>query len=206
MPQISTTPANITPAIISLCHELVADTEPEFLAVAPVSNADVNDCFPVVERYVRDHGGSICYGWQIWEWSGVMVEAEFHAVWRSPTGELRDITPKQVSISQILFLPDPSRQYEGRQVPNLRKSLSPDQRVAEFIARCEEEFEFMNRGERATQYGELELSPQEVRELAAIQQRKNELYRQLDSRAPHPGRNDPCFCGSGTKYKKCCGR
>jgi len=20
-----------------------------------------------------------------------------------------------------------------------------------------------------------------------------------------PGRNDPCWCGSGTKYKKCCG-
>jgi uncharacterized protein YecA (UPF0149 family) len=21
-----------------------------------------------------------------------------------------------------------------------------------------------------------------------------------------PGRNDPCWCGSGKKYKKCCGR
>ena len=24
--------------------------------------------------------------------------------------------------------------------------------------------------------------------------------------APHIGRNDPCPCGSGKKYKKCCGR
>ncbi|MFO1356660.1 MAG: SEC-C metal-binding domain-containing protein [Gammaproteobacteria bacterium] len=23
--------------------------------------------------------------------------------------------------------------------------------------------------------------------------------------APKPGRNDPCFCGSGRKYKKCHG-
>lgn len=23
--------------------------------------------------------------------------------------------------------------------------------------------------------------------------------------APPPGRNDPCTCGSGRKYKKCCG-
>jgi uncharacterized protein len=23
--------------------------------------------------------------------------------------------------------------------------------------------------------------------------------------APKPGRNDPCPCGSGKKYKKCCG-
>lgn len=22
---------------------------------------------------------------------------------------------------------------------------------------------------------------------------------------PKPGRNDPCSCGSGKKYKKCCG-
>ncbi len=24
--------------------------------------------------------------------------------------------------------------------------------------------------------------------------------------ASEPGRNDPCPCGSGKKYKKCCGR
>ncbi|MGN1324764.1 MAG: SEC-C metal-binding domain-containing protein, partial [Candidatus Spyradenecus sp.] len=23
---------------------------------------------------------------------------------------------------------------------------------------------------------------------------------------PRPGRNDPCPCGSGKKYKKCCGK
>jgi hypothetical protein len=26
----------------------------------------------------------------------------------------------------------------------------------------------------------------------------------LDSIFPVPGRNDPCSCGSGVKYKKCC--
>ncbi|HXK60831.1 MAG TPA: anaerobic sulfatase-maturation protein [Acidobacteriota bacterium] len=33
--------------------------------------------------------------------------------------------------------------------------------------------------------------------------------RERDMRAAgksHPGRNDPCLCGSGKKYKKCCGR
>jgi uncharacterized protein len=24
--------------------------------------------------------------------------------------------------------------------------------------------------------------------------------------APRPGRNDPCPCGSGRKYKQCCGK
>lgn len=38
-----------------------------------------------------------------------------------------------------------------------------------------------------------------------------ELWRTLGARvetvikAPTPGRNDPCSCGSGKKYKKCCG-
>jgi hypothetical protein len=33
-------------------------------------------------------------------------------------------------------------------------------------------------------------------------------WRPLDSRAPAraPGRNDPCTCGSGKKYKRCCGK
>lgn len=26
-----------------------------------------------------------------------------------------------------------------------------------------------------------------------------------ETRDPVPGRNDPCFCGSGKKFKKCCG-
>jgi len=28
----------------------------------------------------------------------------------------------------------------------------------------------------------------------------------VDSNQPRVGRNDPCPCGSGKKYKKCCGR
>jgi uncharacterized protein YecA (UPF0149 family) len=32
---------------------------------------------------------------------------------------------------------------------------------------------------------------------------KVETYRREE---PRVGRNDPCPCGSGKKYKKCCGR
>jgi hypothetical protein len=32
---------------------------------------------------------------------------------------------------------------------------------------------------------------------------KVETFRRVE---PHVGRNDPCPCGSGNKYKKCCGR
>ncbi|MCK4224522.1 MAG: SEC-C domain-containing protein [candidate division Zixibacteria bacterium] len=32
------------------------------------------------------------------------------------------------------------------------------------------------------------------------------LHRQPPKSAMHLGRNKPCWCGSGKKYKKCCGR
>lgn len=42
-------------------------------------------------------------------------------------------------------------------------------------------------------------------------QRRRELYREQKNsktvvKGPKIGRNDPCPCGSGKKYKKCCGR
>jgi len=35
---------------------------------------------------------------------------------------------------------------------------------------------------------------------------KNMPVRQLKNAGPKIGRNDPCSCGSGKKYKKCCGK
>ena len=42
-------------------------------------------------------------------------------------------------------------------------------------------------------------------------ERRQELYREQKNsktvvKGPKVGRNDPCPCGSGKKYKKCCGR
>lgn len=41
--------------------------------------------------------------------------------------------------------------------------------------------------------------------------KKNELYKEAKKantivKGPKTGRNDPCPCGSGKKYKKCCGK
>lgn len=42
-------------------------------------------------------------------------------------------------------------------------------------------------------------------------EKRDELYKIQKSsktiiKAPKVGRNDPCPCGSGLKYKKCCGK
>lgn len=200
------TPRKISRAIQELCRELVPNPEPRFLPVTPIAGAEVLDCFMVVDRHVREHGGSVCYGWQIWEWPGVYIEAEFHAVWRDPGGILRDLTPKQLPFQQILFLPDAARAYDGRQVKNVRRALSPRPEVSAFISACDAEHELMNRGARAYEHGQIRIDGEEARELVAIKEAKIRAYQAIVAGLPRPGRNDPCPCGSGRKFKKCCGR
>jgi len=47
---------------------------------------------------------------------------------------------------------------------------------------------------------------QVAKETGAGAARDKVVKRQPLKKAPKPGRNDPCPCGSGKKYKKCCGR
>lgn len=100
-----------------------------------------------------------------------MIEAEFHAVWRDPAGVLRDIAPKPDGISRILFLRDPSRRYESRQVNNIREALWDSLEVHELIAAANARFEFMDRGERAHQHGKIALRGRERDEWLALQDR-----------------------------------
>ena len=199
------TPRDISSAIRDLCSESVPNTDPCYLPVRPLPNIPPLDCFAIVDGHVREHGGSAYYGWQIWEWPEVMVEAEFHAVYRDTEGNLHDISPKQEYCERILFLPDPVRTYEGRQVNNMHRPLSRHPDVLTFIGAADAEFEFMNRGARANQHGLSTFEGPESMELLAIQNRRLEAHARIVARLPKPGRNDPCPCGSGKKWKKCCG-
>ena len=44
---------------------------------------------------------------------------------------------------------------------------------------------------------------QQEEAIEASKERKVETYR---NKSPKVGRNDPCPCGSGKKYKNCCGK
>ena len=44
------------------------------------------------------------------------------------------------------------------------------------------------------------LSPEKRKEITTAYKKSKTFVK-----APEPGRNDPCPCGSGKKYKKCCG-
>jgi hypothetical protein len=105
-----------------------------------------DECFHVVKQHVAINGGRQVFGWSIWEWPGVFLEAEFHSVWETPHGVLIDITPKQMLFDSITFLLDPKKHYEGHQVDNVRKPLINSLLVRRFIEVNNEIFNALNKG------------------------------------------------------------
>jgi len=177
------------------CGEISPDIEPNYLEVSSSQQDILLDCFMNVEKRVTEVGGSIQYGWRIWEWSNTLIEAEFHAVWLTPEGRLVDNTPAPKDFRRILFLPDSSRTYEGRQIDNIRKALYKHPLVDEFIRLWEEQFEIYNRGERAYMHGKMSFKEGEAHRLIAIKKRIMQIQMLLSL----------CPCGSLLRFYRCCG-
>lgn len=191
------TPTKITPQILNFCYRIVSNPNPILLNVEPLKESEPLECFVNVEKVVAKKGGSIQYGWRIGEWSEVMLEAEFHAVWLSPEKNYVDITP--FIEKQILFLPDNSRVYEGKQINSFRFPLINNPLLLEFIDVNNKIFEVMNSGKLAEKHGRVSIPANLI---MPLRKRHQELLMMLYRLKSKP--NSPCFCGSGLKYKKCC--
>lgn len=202
---ITGVPENTYSYVLDFCTKLPGVVvNPVYVFVSPKSDSVVNECFVNVENIVKKYGGKSVFGWQIWEFYGVMIEAEFHSIWLTPENKLIDITPKQLPFKRILFVETPDIFYTGKQTNNIRKSLLKDNiLVDEFIQTSENIFKILNNGERATQTS-INLSNDEKTYLMNLQRRL--LNLQVSIIESVPKRNDPCRCGAGLKYKKCCGK
>ncbi len=132
------------------CRELVPVETPIIVACRPIPNQPENECFPIVEDYVAANGGKRVIGWSIWERPGVFIEAEFHAVWRSESGQHLDIAPRPIPFTSITFLPDPERNYDGFQVDNIRKPLVKDNDLVRYLFLFKRRFEIVNTGDLGT--------------------------------------------------------
>lgn len=102
-----TTPDVITADIINFAQRLGSEP-PRFLPVIDDPYGCYGWCSDGVDAKVRVAGGSPVFGWTIWEWPEALLTAEFHSVWKSPTNDLFDITPKPKGEDRIIFVPDPS--------------------------------------------------------------------------------------------------
>jgi len=64
----------------------------------------------------------------------------------------------------------------------------------------------VGRGEVPTAYDSVRAQKEDQLQQAQAQGGEKEVKRQPIVKEEEPGRNDPCPCGSGEKYKRCCGR
>ncbi|MCP1540155.1 SEC-C metal-binding domain-containing protein [Methylorubrum extorquens] len=197
----TTTPPAVTAAIRSLARDLSPNFEPGFVPVRPAPSSQVSECFPNVVAKVAQSGGRILYGWAIWMWPRVFIEAEHHAVWDDGT-DLVDITPHIHGEKRILFLPDPERAYdfEGQsRLLNVKRSLGEVPAAQRWIDASDQLQRFLV---AHTAGAEMTFSRDEVMPLAdEVQYRKAEILVALAGRTrPH----EPCVCGSGRKFRKCC--
>ena len=129
------TPTETTPQCISLelrkfCTTLSSETA-SYIPVIPDDHGLWGWCSDGVTEKIKAEGGEHAYGWTIWEWPKVLWTAEFHDVWRSPTGNLIDITPKPGNETKILFLHDPTvpQDFDFDQRPGNRRQriyMPPD--------------------------------------------------------------------------------
>lgn len=197
------TPAEIGQTIGLLCRELSPTETPFYVDVLPNEGEPANECFHVVNRHVEKFGGSPVIGWAIWELPTVFVEAEFHAIWRSPVGDHIDVSPKSTATKRVLFLPDRSRTYRGYPLDNVRRAVSLASEVREFFKALEARYELLNRGERAREHGQIRLSGSEAIEFDRIEQAIARLGFLVNALYPAVGPYMPCPCGSGKKSKWC---
>src|SRR5260370_21685985 len=107
------TPKAISVRIRELCQRINSGVQPIFMSIKPEPSGAASDCFECVRLKVQRYGGRIQFGWVIWEWPLVYIEAEHHAVYEPPTGPpWVDITPSAESEIRRLFLPDNTAVYD----------------------------------------------------------------------------------------------
>ena len=132
-----TTPIAITPAVISLCESLNAEP-PTYVPVRQDPHGIYGFCNLGVVEKIKADGGTIRFGWNIWEYPGLYLTAEFHAVWVDAAGTLIDITPKPDGETQIVFAGDPSypQDFDFTKRPGSRRARSYEAASRTEIARA----------------------------------------------------------------------
>ena len=175
------TPRTINSHIRRLCARLGIGWKPQYLPVIARADSGFLDCFSDVARQVAEHGGAIVCGWQLWEFPRILVEAEFHAVWRRPNGALVDVQHKLDGEREILFVEDRTRTFTGVRVDNVRLAVGKDPLIAEFIAGNEEFQRVFNERHGGKPPGLVKLEPDLARMYKALELTQVELIRRYPS-------------------------
>ena len=187
-------------AINKLLVNIGAKSPPEVVLIDPSPYAEVKNCFYNVERHAAKMGGSIVYGWAIGV-SAFLVEAEKHAVWKTPTGGLLDITPRIPVMPSILFVKDDDFVYTGQYVDNVRLNVTTNPVVDDWIEICEGIEVLFSFGKRKNEH-EIGMPENVIPFLKHLEDLKVKYGGYLAA-GGHPDAR--CFCGRSLPYRHCHG-
>ncbi len=123
---LDTLPKDISPALRSFCAG-IAPGRPVWVKSMPDADAIPSFCFDNVAQRVLKTGGKSAFGYAIWHLPNAYFEAEHHAVWEDPEGQLLDVSPQYKDYAEILFLPDDTAVYDPANFrPNVLTAQSDD--------------------------------------------------------------------------------
>jgi hypothetical protein len=189
--------------VIELCNRIVPEAHPVRVPVVADPDGQFNECFPNVRKKIARDGGGIQHGWTIWERPGLFIDGEFHAVWVGSDGKFLDVSPKADGETEILFLPDPKEVFDEN-APHRRDNVL----VAEYDHPVVHDF--LKQCELIRRYEASCTNPNNPREFVVDPAIYEPLLLQMAALEQQmislpPARNALCRCGSGRKFKKCCG-
>lgn len=190
----------------AFCHQINPLASAENVVIRPESWCEPLQCFHNVRKMAAKNGGRIQFGFAIWEWPRVFIEAEHHAVYDPGNGSpLVDVTPALATESARTFLRDDTAEYdftnEGYCRDNHRHALNNSPIIHEFLSVSARIVKIKN---SIPGVGEVRVPARIAHELQQLEFIKANLMIQIAMQ--FSSRNDPCFCRSGLKFKKCHGR
>lgn len=207
MRNLATVPHTITDEILAFCKTIIPSSTPLFISTKVQKGTSKGECFTNVSNSL-EHNELSHYGWIIWQTSTHLLQAEFHSVVELDDQSLVCITPYHRPFEKILFLPDPTFTYNNNRIPSKYYPTSDAPETKEFIHALQA-------------ISELEVTMSNPQAVAYINHPDNVAQKESLSQTIHSmeqaverfermvlqgvGSNSLCICGSGKKFKKCCG-
>ena len=184
--------------IDELIAKIGSDSKEIILPVKVEPYAKPANCFPNVAEKIKRDGGSIVYGWSVLL-GQFLIEAERHAVWKSPHGQLIDITPSTSEMPTTLFIPE-DLVYTGQYIDNVRVNTTKNKVVDDWIIVASLRSKILN---TATRNGDYITFPIAMNPFYHKYEELNNLYY---SYLYYGGTEETnCFCQSKKSYKSCHG-
>ena len=167
-------PSDRNKKVLDFCKTISRGTA-SYIEVIPKLDSESLDCHNNVRVYKEKNGGDIVFGWTIWQHPKIMLEAEFHAIWKSPQNEYLDITPNKMSFGKILFLPDASRSYDfcrNKRFANRWYPLTNHKDFQNLTHTLQQHFELF---EKYHGIGDIQLTEEDTKEYYRLETEKTKL-------------------------------